>query len=171
MVEYLDVMDSRGLLDYSELIVARCRLRRVRAPVARALRERYDLVVVDEYQDTDPAQERLLQAIAGDGRDLVVVGDPDQSIYAFRGADVRGITEFPDRFRSASGEQAPILTLRTSRRCADAVLHASRRRRRASSVRPAVCRSRRSVSTDASTAADGPAARRGRGAPRTDRRA
>ena len=66
----------------------------------RRFARRYDLVVVDEYQDTDPAQERLLQAIAGDGRDLVVVGDPDQSIYGFRGADVSGITEFADRFRA-----------------------------------------------------------------------
>ncbi len=51
-------------------------------------RKAYDVVLVDEYQDTDPAQEALLHALAGDGRELIVVGDPDQSIYAFRGADV-----------------------------------------------------------------------------------
>ncbi|MEJ7690741.1 MAG: UvrD-helicase domain-containing protein [Nocardioidaceae bacterium] len=62
------------------------------------LRKQYQAVFVDEYQDTDPSQVRLLQALAGDGRDLVVVGDPDQSIYAFRGADVRGILEFPTQF-------------------------------------------------------------------------
>ena len=45
------------------------------------------MVLVDEYQDTDPAQEALLHALAGDGRELIVVGDPDQSIYGFRGAD------------------------------------------------------------------------------------
>ena len=43
---------------------------------------------VDEYQDTDPAQVELLRQLAGDGRDLTVVGDPHQSIYAFRGAEV-----------------------------------------------------------------------------------
>ena len=59
----------------------------------------YDVVLVDEYQDSDPAQESLLMALAGDGRELIAVGDPDQSIYAFRGADVRALTEFPDRFR------------------------------------------------------------------------
>src|SRR5207247_6013268 len=51
-------------------------------------RKAYDVVLVDEYQDTDPAQEALLHALAGDGRELIAVGDPDQSIYAFRGADV-----------------------------------------------------------------------------------
>ena len=44
----------------------------------------YAVVLVDEVQDTDPAQLRLLRALAGDGRDLVAVGDPDQSIYGFR---------------------------------------------------------------------------------------
>ena len=52
-------------------------------------------VFVDEYQDTDPGQVALLRALAGDGRDLTVVGDPHQSIYGFRGAEVRGILEFP----------------------------------------------------------------------------
>src|SRR3712207_6990070 len=53
----------------------------------------------DEYQDTDPAQVELLQLLAGGGGDLVVVGDPDQAVYAFRGAEPRGVVEFPDRFR------------------------------------------------------------------------
>ena len=61
---------------------------------------------VDEYQDTDPAQEQLLHRLAGDGRLLVAVGDPDQSIYGFRGADVRGILEFPDRFPRLDGSPA-----------------------------------------------------------------
>ncbi|KAA1397589.1 ATP-dependent helicase [Aeromicrobium ginsengisoli] len=73
-------------------------------------RSRLRLIVVDEYQDTDPLQVELLQALAGDGRDLVVVGDPYQSIYGFRGADVRGIIDFPDQFATAAGP-APRLTL------------------------------------------------------------
>ncbi|MCZ3389381.1 MAG: ATP-dependent helicase [Actinomycetia bacterium] len=126
MVEYLDVIDSRGLLDYSEL-VARA-VAYAESPDGRAaLRARYDLVVVDEYQDTDPAQERLLQAIGGDGRDLVVVGDPDQAIYAFRGADVRGITQFAERFPTGRSRPGQIMTLRTSRRCSTHILDASRR--------------------------------------------
>jgi superfamily I DNA/RNA helicase/RecB family exonuclease len=125
MDEYLDVMDSRGLLDYSEL-VSRAVAYADSPEGRRRLRERYQLVVVDEYQDTDPAQEQLLQAIAGDGRDLVVVGDPDQSIYAFRGAEVRGITEFVHRFPHEDGSPAHIVTLTTSRRCSRSVLESSR---------------------------------------------
>jgi superfamily I DNA/RNA helicase/RecB family exonuclease len=89
----------------------------------RAARE---AVFVDEYQDTDPAQEELLRALAGDGRDLVVVGDPDQSIYGFRGADVRGILDFPDRFPRADRTPAPVVALRTCRRSGPALLGASR---------------------------------------------
>ena len=85
------------------------------------------MVFVDEYQDSDPAQESLLLALAGDGRELIAVGDPDQSIYAFRGADVRALTEFPERFRTAAGENAPVVALRTCRRSGPVLLAASRR--------------------------------------------
>ncbi|MFW6639568.1 ATP-dependent helicase [Nocardiopsis algeriensis] len=89
-------------------------------------RAAHEAVFVDEYQDTDPAQEELLHALAGDGRDLVAVGDPDQSIYAFRGAEVRGILEFPRRFRTVRREEAPVVSLRTCRRSGSVLLAASR---------------------------------------------
>ncbi len=88
-------------------------------------RAKLALVVVDEYQDTDPLQVELLQALAGDGRDLVVVGDPYQSIYGFRGADVRGIVDFPDVFATAAGP-APRLTLGYTNRYGDNIAAAVR---------------------------------------------
>ncbi|MBC6469416.1 ATP-dependent helicase [Actinomadura alba] len=112
--------------DYAELIRAAAGLL-TDEEVRLRERDAYDIVFVDEYQDTDPAQEYLLQRLAGDGRDLVVVGDPDQSIYGFRGADVRGILDFPDRFRTAEGESAPVVALETCRRMGPALLDASRR--------------------------------------------
>jgi len=85
------------------------------------------VVLVDEYQDCDPAQEELLALLAGGGRELVVVGDPDQSIYGFRGAEVAVLREFPDRFRTAAGAPATVVALSTSRRAGPVLLAGSRR--------------------------------------------
>lgn len=134
LAEYLDVLDAQGVLDYAEL-VHRAVLLAERPEVSAQLAGAYDAVFVDEYQDTDPAQVRLLHALAGNrgstpagggGRDLVAFGDPDQSIYAFRGADVNGILDFPEMFRRADGAPAPVGVLTTSRRSGDRLLAATR---------------------------------------------
>ncbi|PZG39887.1 ATP-dependent DNA helicase [Spongiactinospora gelatinilytica] len=119
-------LDPVPALDYAELIRAAAGLL-AQGPMRERERAAYDLVFVDEYQDTDPAQEHLLRHLAGDGRDLIAVGDPDQSIYGFRGADVDGILRFPERFRTRDGAEAPIVALRGCRRMPPAILAASRR--------------------------------------------
>ncbi|MFJ9044598.1 ATP-dependent helicase [Streptomyces sp. NPDC102347] len=126
LAEYLDVLDLQGVLDYAEL-VHRAVLLAQRPETAGLLADRYDAVYVDEYQDTDPAQVRLLRALASGGRTLVAFGDPDQSIYAFRGADIGGILEFPHAFPRADGRPAPVQVLRTSRRSGAALLEATRK--------------------------------------------
>ncbi|MET9331362.1 ATP-dependent DNA helicase [Streptomyces cellulosae] len=126
LAEYLDVLDLQGVIDYAELVHRAVLLAR-RPETAGQLADRYDAVYVDEYQDTDPAQVRLLHALASGGRTLVAFGDPDQSIYAFRGADVGGILEFPHAFPRADGRPAPVQVLRTSRRSGAALLEATRR--------------------------------------------
>ncbi|MFG2625723.1 ATP-dependent helicase [Streptomyces sp. NPDC048473] len=134
LAEYLDVLDAQGVLDYAEL-VHRAVLLAERSEVSALLAGQYDAVFVDEYQDTDPAQVRLLHALAGNrgsapgaggGRDLIAFGDPDQSIYAFRGADVNGILDFPETFRRADGAPAPVGVLTTSRRSGGQLLAATR---------------------------------------------
>ncbi|MEU3052961.1 ATP-dependent helicase [Streptomyces griseus] len=134
LAEYLDVLDAQGVLDYAEL-VHRAVLLAERPEVAAQLAGNYDAVYVDEYQDTDPAQVRLLHALAGNrgrgddpsgGRTLIAFGDPDQSIYTFRGADVNGILDFPDTFRRADGGPAPVGVLTTSRRSGAGLLAATR---------------------------------------------
>lgn len=125
LAEYLDVLDMQGVLDYAEL-VHRAVLLAERPEVAAQFADRYDAVFVDEYQDTDPAQVRLLRAVAGHGRTLVAFGDPDQSIYAFRGADVNGILDFPDAFPRADGRPARVEVLTTSRRSGAGLLAATR---------------------------------------------
>ena len=112
--------------DYAEIIRIAATLLETGAARDRE-RKAYDVVLVDEYQDTDPAQEALLHALAGDGRELIAVGDPDQSIYAFRGADVHGIARFPERFRTPDDRPARVIALRTCRRSGPVLLAASRR--------------------------------------------
>jgi superfamily I DNA/RNA helicase/RecB family exonuclease len=112
--------------DYAEIVrIAGALLGRV--TIRQRERQAYDIVLVDEYQDTDPAQEELLYALAGDGRELIAVGDPDQSIYAFRGADVDAIGRFPARFRAPDGSPARVIALRTCRRSGGVLLAGSRR--------------------------------------------
>ena len=124
--QYLTILDDQSSLDYADLVARAVAL--AQHPTVRAgLRRRYSWVFVDEYQDTDPGQVALLQAIAGDGRNLVVVGDPDQSIYGFRGAEVRGILDFPTEFRTIDGAPAPVVALQTTRRFGPDLLAASRR--------------------------------------------
>ncbi len=124
--EYLDVLDAEQVLDYAEL-VHRCRILLTDPQVVDALRSQIGAVFVDEYQDTDPSQVMLLRAIAGGGRDVAVVGDPDQSIYGFRGAEARGILDFPREFPTSSGERAPIIALGQTRRFGKRLAAASRR--------------------------------------------
>ena len=123
--DYLANLDWQGAVDYAGLVGRTARLLAssdLLTKVAGDLR----LIVVDEYQDTDPAQEQVLHALAAAGGQLVVVGDPDQSIYSFRGADVGGILNFPDRFRGSRGKQAKVLALGTCRRSGAELVTASR---------------------------------------------
>ncbi|MFJ9593062.1 ATP-dependent helicase [Streptomyces virginiae] len=115
--EYLDVLDMQGTLDYAELL-HRAVLLAERTP---SLASAYDAIFVDEYQDTDASQLRLLRALTGRGGTLVAFGDPDQSIYAFRGADINNVLDFESAF---PGAQVRALTV--GRRSGAAILRATR---------------------------------------------
>src|SRR3954449_6085173 len=122
--QYLVNLDQQSATDYTDLI----RRAVLEAAAHREeLRARFTHVFVDEYQDTDPAQVELLHHLAGDGRDLTVVGDPHQSIYAFRGAEVRGLLEFPREFARPDGSPADVRALRTTRRFGPRLLTATQR--------------------------------------------
>lgn len=119
------VMELEHVLDYVELLSAA--VARARSPlVAPQLRQRYRLIAVDEYQDTDPLQVSLLQSLVGPRTALIAVGDPDQAIYGFRGADVEGLLRFPREFGSAE-HPAPIAVLGTTRRFGPAIREAATR--------------------------------------------
>jgi DNA helicase-2/ATP-dependent DNA helicase PcrA len=93
-------LDRQQALDFTDLLTEAAALIDTQPDVAAQIHSRYRTLVVDEYQDTDPAQQRLLRAWLGPGRDVTVVGDPRQSIYRFKGADpaLMGtfLTSFPD---------------------------------------------------------------------------
>ena len=112
--EYLDVLDAEGVLDYTELLHRAVTL--AETPEVRArLHLTYRAIYVDEYQDTDHLQVRLLRAIAASDATVVAVGDPDQAIYSFRGADVKGISQFREQF-SRNGSEVPLVVLERTRR-------------------------------------------------------
>jgi DNA helicase-2/ATP-dependent DNA helicase PcrA len=79
---------ARGLVDFDGLIELPAALLAAEPTLAAALRSRWRLISVDEYQDIDAPQYELLRLLAGDGTGLTAIGDPDQAIYGFRGADV-----------------------------------------------------------------------------------
>jgi DNA helicase-2/ATP-dependent DNA helicase PcrA len=103
-----------GVVDYGDLIAAAHRIVTSHAEVAARIRARYELVLLDEYQDTNPAQRRLLQTIFGGGFPVTAVGDSDQTIYEWRGASPQNFAAFPEHFPESDGAPAASLQLATS---------------------------------------------------------
>ena len=98
---YCELLRSRNLVDFAFLQRYCLDLLDSHPEVTASLRERYRAILVDEYQDTNAAQERILQHLAGDGHHLTVVGDDDQGIYRFRGATVGNLLAFEKRYPGA----------------------------------------------------------------------
>ena len=94
---YVDAKQQRQLLDYDDLLLYWFHLMAEPA-LAEGVRERFDHVLVDEYQDTNALQASVLRGLSPDGAGVTVVGDDAQSIYAFRAADVRNILDFPSQY-------------------------------------------------------------------------
>ncbi len=89
---YLDAMTERKRIDYGTLLVRA--VEALDSVEGHAISNRYRYVLVDEYQDTSPAQAEIARLVAGPSGNLTVTGDPYQSIYSFRGAELRNIEEF-----------------------------------------------------------------------------
>ena len=99
--KYQEMMRACAAYDFDDLIVEPVRLFERDAEVARRWAERFRFVMVDEFQDTNPAQLRLVRHLVTDHQNLVVVGDDDQSIYSWRGADPTNILRFAELFPGA----------------------------------------------------------------------
>ncbi|MCY1140680.1 PD-(D/E)XK nuclease family protein [Actinoplanes sp. Pm04-4] len=132
--EYVAVLALRDVTtrgssayDPAELVRAASGLLADNPELLEAERRRLAHVYVDELADTDPAQIELLSLVAGGGKPLVAFGDPDSSIYGFRGADPGAVAGFPAKFRTASGALAETLTLHTNYRAESSLLSATSR--------------------------------------------
>ena len=127
------------LLDFDALLVQSVRLLDEAPDLAAAIHERLRYVLVDEYQDTNVVQHELLKRLVGPGGNLCVVGDDDQSIYAWRGADVGKILAFEQDFPGAA-----VVRLETNYRSTPQVLEVANRviahnqLRHAKTLRPAL---------------------------------
>ena len=122
---------ARDLVDFDGLIELPATLLAAEPTVAGSLRERWPRISVDEYQDIDAAQYRLLRLLAGEGRGLTVIGDPDQAIYGFRGADVTLFLRFAEDFPGAATRQ-----LTTNYRSSGAILTGAMQAIQSSSLVP-----------------------------------
>jgi len=91
---YLSLCRREQMIDYDDQIYLTIELLEARPNIMKALRERYHYILVDEFQDTNPMQSKLVDLLAGVSQNIMVVGDDDQSIYGWRGATLANILDF-----------------------------------------------------------------------------
>jgi DNA helicase II / ATP-dependent DNA helicase PcrA len=100
--QYQKLLEGNNALDFDDLLLRVAFLMRDRPDIRELLARRYQYVLIDEYQDTNRAQYVLAHGIAMDHENICATGDPDQSIYAWRGADIRNIMEFEADYPNAT---------------------------------------------------------------------
>ena len=118
--EYQATLKKNNALDFDDLIVKTVELFRADAQVLDSYQNRFRYIMVDEYQDTNTAQFELIRLLAGKYRNLCVVGDDDQSIYKFRGANIRNILDFEKVY-----PEAKVIKLEQNYRSTQVVLEAA----------------------------------------------
>ena len=119
---YEELLTQSSALDFDDLILKTHTLLRQHSDVAESYRDRYVHVMVDEFQDTNVAQYEIAKQLTGEYRNLCVVGDPDQSIYSWRNADIRNILSFKKDFGDAK-----LIALEENYRSTETILEAARK--------------------------------------------
>ncbi len=117
---YQKILADSAALDFDDLLARTTWLFQDQPEVLRRYQERYEYLLVDEFQDTNTAQYELVRLLAGRSRNLFVVGDEDQSIYGFRGADYRNVRRFREDFPDAK-----VVLLEQNYRSTQAILDAA----------------------------------------------
>ncbi|NCG24852.1 MAG: UvrD-helicase domain-containing protein, partial [Actinobacteria bacterium] len=118
--EYQRRLLSAGAMDFDDLLMRTSELFRTQPDVLDHWRRRFGHVLVDEYQDTNAVQNDLVLMLSEEHRQVTVVGDSDQSVYSFRGADIRNILEFEEAFPDAS-----VIVLEQNYRSSQSILDAA----------------------------------------------
>lgn len=107
--EYRDVLTEGNLMDFSSIQIEAYHLLQDNAEILDELRSKVTHIMVDEYQDTNFIQEQIVFLLAGDRKNICVVGDDDQGLYRFRGATIRNILEFPQKFTDGECRVIPLV--------------------------------------------------------------
>jgi DNA helicase-2/ATP-dependent DNA helicase PcrA len=118
--EYRKELRKANALDFDDLLLETVRLLKSSSEVRERYQRRYEYLLIDEYQDTNRPQYELIKLLAGPRHNVCVVGDEDQSIYSWRGADIRNILEFEKDF-----PEARIIRLEQNYRSTQAILEAA----------------------------------------------
>lgn len=118
--EYQETLQKNNALDFDDLIVKTVELFKSCPEILDSYQERFQYIMVDEYQDTNTAQFELVRLLAQKNRNLCVVGDDDQSIYKFRGANIRNILDFEKYF-----PEAKVIKLEQNYRSTQSILDAA----------------------------------------------
>ena len=108
LAEYQDMLAENNLLDFSGIQTEAFRLINDNMEVLDEVRAKIKYLMIDEYQDTNYIQEQLVFTLAGDEQNICVVGDDDQGLYRFRGATIRNILEFPQKFEDGKCKIVPL---------------------------------------------------------------
>lgn len=98
VIRYKELLERNHLMDFSSIQIEMYELFLYKPDVLKKIQESIKYIMVDEYQDTNYIQEQLIFQMAGNKRNICVVGDDDQGMYRFRGATIRNILEFPNQF-------------------------------------------------------------------------
>jgi ATP-dependent DNA helicase UvrD/PcrA len=124
-IAYRKLKADLGVIDFGDQIDRALEVVHRFPDVVADHRSRFGAVLLDEYQDTNVAQAQLMAALFGEGHPVTAVGDPDQNIYAWRGASLYNLFRFPDEFPTAEGKPAARLPLYTNFRSGSRILAAA----------------------------------------------
>ena len=106
---YKDILEENNLMDFASIQTEAYRLMKDNPAILQELQNKLRYIMIDEYQDTNFIQEQIVFLLGGEKQNICVVGDDDQGLYRFRGATIRNILEFPEKFQEGKCKVIPLV--------------------------------------------------------------